>query len=149
MAPFVHRLRVRYGECDPQGWVFNANYLAYFDVALTELWRVAIGPYGAMVEQGVDMVVAEARLRYLGPARFDEELDIALVVRAMGRTSLTTGVAISNATGAVVDGELRHVFIAVEGRRKVEVPPWIRRGLEPYFDAREGERAPPPAPAET
>ena len=34
-APFVHRLRVRYGECDAQGVVFNANYLMYFDVALT------------------------------------------------------------------------------------------------------------------
>ncbi|MCW3066954.1 MAG: hypothetical protein JWN32_4126, partial [Solirubrobacterales bacterium] len=22
--PYVHRLRVRYGECDPQGIVFNA-----------------------------------------------------------------------------------------------------------------------------
>ena len=27
VAPFVHELRVRYGECDPQGIVFNANYL--------------------------------------------------------------------------------------------------------------------------
>ena len=25
--PFRHRLRVRYNECDPQGVVFNANYL--------------------------------------------------------------------------------------------------------------------------
>ncbi len=38
-ADFVHELRVRYGECDPQGIVFNANYLLYFDVAFTELWR--------------------------------------------------------------------------------------------------------------
>jgi len=36
-APFVHPLRVRYGECDPQQIVFNANYFAYFDVAMTEL----------------------------------------------------------------------------------------------------------------
>jgi acyl-CoA thioesterase FadM len=34
--PFRHRLRVRYHECDPQGVVFNANYLAYFDIALIE-----------------------------------------------------------------------------------------------------------------
>ena len=26
------RMRVRYHECDPQGVVFNANYLAYFDL---------------------------------------------------------------------------------------------------------------------
>jgi acyl-CoA thioester hydrolase len=35
---FVHELRVRYAECDPQNIVFNANYLVYFDVAFTELW---------------------------------------------------------------------------------------------------------------
>jgi acyl-CoA thioesterase FadM len=28
MAPFVHRLRVRYHECDQQGRVFNAHYFA-------------------------------------------------------------------------------------------------------------------------
>jgi acyl-CoA thioesterase FadM len=32
---FEHPLRVRYGECDPQGIVFNANYLLYFDVVFT------------------------------------------------------------------------------------------------------------------
>jgi len=39
MPDFVHELRVRYGECDPQGIVFNANYLSYFDITVTELWR--------------------------------------------------------------------------------------------------------------
>ena len=38
-AEFRHPIRVRYNECDPQGHVFNANYLAYFDIAMTELWR--------------------------------------------------------------------------------------------------------------
>ena len=38
-ARFSHRLRVRYGECDPQGIVFNANYMLYVDVVFTELWR--------------------------------------------------------------------------------------------------------------
>src|SRR5262249_61340495 len=56
--PFRHRLRVRYNECDPQGVVFNANYLTYFDLTMTELWR-QLGGYQAMVEAGVDMVVAE------------------------------------------------------------------------------------------
>ena len=37
MAPFVHRLRVRYNECDAQSYVFNANYFVYFDIALGEL----------------------------------------------------------------------------------------------------------------
>jgi acyl-CoA thioester hydrolase len=50
-APIVYPLRVRYAECDPQQIVFNANYFAYFDVAMTELWRAAIKCYTAMLER--------------------------------------------------------------------------------------------------
>src|SRR5689334_10769554 len=65
---YTHRLRVRFGECDPQGVVFNANYLLYFDVAYTELWRDAFpGGWDVMVERGVDLVVAEANQRWRSP----------------------------------------------------------------------------------
>ena len=67
--PFVHRLRVRYAECDPQGVLFNAHYLAYIDHTITELWRAAYGGYDAMLERGVDIVVAETGLRFRAPAR--------------------------------------------------------------------------------
>ena len=56
--PFVYKLRVRYAECDPQGVLFNANYLAYVDHTITELWRAAYGGYGAMLDRGIDIVVA-------------------------------------------------------------------------------------------
>src|SRR5438477_11392367 len=69
-APLAYKLRVRYGECDPQGVVFNAHFLAYFDIGITELCRAAFGSYQAMVDRGVDMVVAEAGLRYHRPAHF-------------------------------------------------------------------------------
>ena len=51
-SPYVHSLRVRYHECDPQSVVFNANYLAYFDINITELWRAAFGSYDAMLARG-------------------------------------------------------------------------------------------------
>ena len=80
---FRHRIRVRYSECDLQGVVFNANYLTYLDEAITELWRSAVeGGYEGMVERGVDMVVAEASIRYLSPARFDDEIEIEAANRA-------------------------------------------------------------------
>ena len=70
--PFVHTLRVRYGECDAQGVLFNAHYLAYVDDTITELWRAAFGSYATMLRRGIDIVVAEANLRFRGGARFDE-----------------------------------------------------------------------------
>lgn len=51
--PFAHRLRVRYAECDAQGVVFNAHYLTYLDVSITELWRAAFGSYAAMVDRAL------------------------------------------------------------------------------------------------
>ena len=69
--PFRHRLRVRYNECDPQGVVFNANYLTYLDITMGELWR-ELGGYQEMVDAGVDMVVAEANIRYRAALRFDD-----------------------------------------------------------------------------
>ena len=87
MEPFTHALRVRYNECDPQGHVFNANYLAYFDLTMTELWR-ELGGYQAMVEAGADLVVAEANVRYRQPLRFDDEFDALLTVEKLGETSI-------------------------------------------------------------
>ncbi len=133
--PFVHRLRVRYGECDAQGVVFNANYLMYFDVALTELWREAIGPYGAMLESGTDMVVAEAGVRYLAPGRFDDELDVAVEVTRLGTTGLTTHITVRCEDTVVVEGDMRHVFIDPATKRKKPIPDDIRHGLERYATA--------------
>jgi acyl-CoA thioester hydrolase len=70
----VHTLRVRYSECDLQGIVFNAHYLNYFDTSMTELWRAAYGGYQEMLDHGIDMVLAEAHVRFRKPARFDDEL---------------------------------------------------------------------------
>jgi acyl-CoA thioester hydrolase len=137
-SPFVHELRVRYGECDPQGIVFNANYLLYFDVAFTELWRVAVGPWQDMVERGVDAVVAEARLRFHAPAHFDDELRLRASVRRLGTTSITTQIDVLRDQCLLVEGELRHVCVSTETWAKTDVPEWVRTGLEPFAEALDG-----------
>ena len=130
---FAHRLRVRYGECDPQGAVFNANYYMYFDVALTELWREAIGPYTDMTDAGTDMVVAESRARYLAPARFDDELDVHVQIAKLGTTSMVTRIEVARGSTPIAEGEMRHVFVEAGGGAKTPIPEEIRRGLEPYL----------------
>jgi acyl-CoA thioester hydrolase len=137
-SPFVHELRVRYGECDPQGIVFNANYLLYFDVAFTELWRAAIGPWQEMVERGVDAVVAEARVRFHAPARFDDELRLRARVARLGTTSITTLIDVLRDDDVLVESELRHVCVATwssdgaSNPAKIELPDWVRSGLRRF-----------------
>lgn len=128
-ASHSHRIRVRYGECDPQGVVFNAHYFAYFDIALTELWREALGGYRAMMDEGVDLVVAETSARYKAPARFDDELDLEVEVTRVGTTSLGTSLRIRRDGELLVEGEMVHVFIDRDALTKTPIPERIRAAL--------------------
>ncbi len=134
MAPFRHRIRVRYNECDQLDAVFNSNYLVFMDVTLTEMWREAFGSYSAMAETGIDLVVAEANVRYHLPARFDEELEVSASIEKVGRTSMTTRFDVTRGDDVIAVGHLRHVFIQIGGG-KTPIPDEIRAGLEGYFEA--------------
>ncbi len=129
--PFVHRLRVRYAECDPQGVLFNANYLTYIDHTITEMWREAYGGYQRMLERGVDIVVAEVNMRFLGAARFDEEVTLEAIVRRLGTTSVTSEHRFCRADGErLLRATIRHVFIDRDTGAKTPIPDWARAGLE-------------------
>src|SRR5918994_395083 len=131
-APFVHELRVRYGECDPQGIVFNANYVAYFDVAFTELCREAFGSWQEMVERGVDAVLGEVNVRFRAPARFDDVLRLETRIARLGTTSTTTEIDVVRDGEVLVEGRLRHVLVSTETWQKTDIPDWVREGLEPF-----------------
>ena len=145
-APFVHELRVRYGECDLQGIVFNANYLLYFDVAFTELWREAVGPWQEMVQRGVDAVVAHADIDFRAPARYDDVLALSAQVVRLGRTAITTEIDVMRGAELLVAMRLRHVCVSSESTDSakpvaVEIPDWIRDGLRRF--ATDGAELPP------
>jgi acyl-CoA thioester hydrolase len=130
--PFLHSFRVRYAECDLQGVVFNAHYLAYFDLGITELWREAVGGYQAMLKRDVDLVVAEAQLRFRQPAHFDDELTLEISIAHMGDTSILSEHRVRRDEVAIVEGTLRHVVIDRRAMTKGAIPAWLREGLEPW-----------------
>jgi acyl-CoA thioester hydrolase len=133
--PFIYKLRVRYGECDPQGVLFNANYLAYVDHTITELWRAAYGGYDAMLERGLDIVVAAATLRFRGSARFDDEITIEVTVTNLGTTSVTTAYRFLREEELLLEAELRHVFVSRATATKTPMPDWAREGLTRWLVA--------------
>jgi len=135
MAPFLHRLRVRYHECDPQGIVFNANHFAYFDVALTELWRAAFGSYGAMVESGTDVQVVSASATFHAPARFDDELDLSMAIVGLGTSSITSALEERRDGELLVTGELVHVCVDAVAHTKQPIPADMRARLAPWTSA--------------
>jgi acyl-CoA thioester hydrolase len=127
---------VRYAECDPQGIVFNAHYLAYLDHTLTELMRAAFGGYANVIERGVDVVVAESQLSFRASASADEEIDIAASIVHLGTTSMGLHERITRAGDGtlLVDAHMRYVWIAVAPgtQGKTPMPEWAREGLAPF-----------------
>ncbi len=134
-APFRHPLRVRFHECDPQGIVFNANFLAYADIAITELYREAFGSWSEVMEAGeIDMVVAEANVRFFAPLHFDEEIELVARVTNLGTTSITTAVGMERDGTAAAEVTLRHVVVDAEKRTKAPITDRLRAGLERYAE---------------
>ena len=131
--PFVHRLRVRYVECDMQGIVFNSHYYAWMDVAHTELIREVLGPLGVLHALGVDVVVAESSARYFSSAHFDEEIDIEVGLDSLTTTSMTTVHTFRRDGEVLAEGRVRHVCVGRESWTKTPWPAEVRTAFTPLL----------------
>jgi len=130
--PYVHTLRVRYHECDAQRIVFNANWFTYFDVTLTEWFREVFGSYGALMEAGSDVVLAETTARFNGSAHFDDELAVSVGIERLGTTSMVVLFTARRGEEALVEGRTVYVFVDTETMGKQPIPVDVRERLAPY-----------------
>jgi acyl-CoA thioester hydrolase len=86
---FSFPFRVRYSEVDMQGVVFNANYLTYFDTAISEYLRAL--PYdlvNQVTQTGTDFHTVRVLVEYHAPVRFDDEIEVYVRVARLGRSSV-------------------------------------------------------------
>jgi acyl-CoA thioester hydrolase len=104
-------------------------------VIITELWREALGAYNDLLLHDADMVVGEVNVRFLGPARFDDELLCEAWLERVGETSIITRIDLSTSGSPVVEGRIRHVFIQPDTKQKRAMPDHVRDALTPYLKA--------------
>jgi acyl-CoA thioester hydrolase len=98
-VPLTHttELRVRYAETDRMGIVYYANYLVWCEVGRVEFMRALGGSYADLEAQGYGLAVAEATVRYLAPARFDDPIRIETVLAGVRSRAVTFDYVISHA----------------------------------------------------
>ena len=116
--------RVRYAETDQMGIVYHANYLVWMEIGRVEFCRAAGLNYRDLErDDGVLLIVAEANLRYISPAHYDEEILVRTRVAAAHPRMLTFGYEIyEKASGRkLATGETKHVFCDRE-HRPVKLP---------------------------
>ncbi|MDX3885634.1 MULTISPECIES: acyl-CoA thioesterase [Edaphosphingomonas] len=86
---FSYPKRVRYSEIDAQAVVFNARYLDYLDIAMTEYLRAAGVPDPGGAEGLAQFVIARTTIDYKASIRLEEVVDLCVRLVRAGRTSLT------------------------------------------------------------
>lgn len=123
--PFTHRLRVRFCETDAMGVVHHASYLAYLEETRVEYLRALGRPYDRLRADGVEFPVVEAALAYRRPLRFDDLVDVGILVASAGGATFQMSYLVAcggetSATGVTVHG-------VVDGQgRPTRVPGWVR-----------------------
>jgi acyl-CoA thioester hydrolase len=122
---FTAPLRVRFGETDAMGVANNAAYLQYFEIGRIEFLRAAGHSYAEVHNSGIDMVVAEAGIRYLRPLLFDDEFAVECTLTSLSRASFTFSYRLIRGQQTVATGFTRHACVNRASMRPVRVPGWL------------------------
>ena len=122
--PFRHRIRVRFAETDAMGIVHHRNHLVYLEEARVEYLRAIDRPYTEFRADGTDLAVLEAFVQYRALLRFDDEVDVHVVIARSTRTTFQMAYLLS------VGGEPRATAVTVHGAldargRPVRLPGWL------------------------
>ncbi len=133
--PFLFDFRVRYSEIDGQGVVFNAHYLTYFDVTITELFRQMGFDYVAYPkETGCDFHLVKSLVNYEKPLLFDTEFQVGCRIAKIGNSSLVFELAVFDRHTAdrYATGEIIWVNTDQSTHQTVRVPDDIRSMIADY-----------------
>lgn len=82
------RIRVRYAESDPMGYLHHSKYFEYFEMGRTELLRQAGFRYRDLESRGLLFVVVKLECRFRRPARYDDELVLTTTIARMTRARI-------------------------------------------------------------
>ncbi len=135
---FRHQFRVRYSETDAQGVVFNARYLDYADIAITEYWRASRWRE-KYPDEPFEFHVRKATVLFELPIIPDEMIEVMARTVAIGRTSMTQLVEIHGVNSEGTDDlrasiELVNVHVDLAAHRPMALPDWIGQ-IFTEFDA--------------
>ncbi|AET68718.1 acyl-CoA thioester hydrolase, YbgC/YbaW family [Desulfosporosinus orientis DSM 765] len=109
-------LRVRYAETDKMGIVYHANYIVWFEVGRSALFRELNLPYTEFEKQGLGLAVIDANCRYRKPAQYDDEITIVTEIISMSARSITFSYRIIREKTLLAEGKTVHVFVNKEGK---------------------------------
>ena len=127
--------RVEFRDTDTAGIVHFSVFFVYMEQAEHELLRSAgLGVMSEIEGRHVSFPRVQAECNYRSPIRFEEMVDVEVVVRRLGSKSVTYGFRFVCDGRDVADGSVTAVCCDMSGDKPVsiEISESIRNGLLPY-----------------
>jgi acyl-CoA thioester hydrolase len=121
---FRHQLRVRFAETDAMGIVHHSRYLPMMEEARVAYLRHIGHPYQEIRDEGIEMNVLEAWVKYRMPLLFDDVVDVHVDLATVERASFQMGYLLT------VDDEIRASGVTAHGcvtpaGRPTRLPAWM------------------------
>ena len=122
---FAHQIRVRFSETDAMGIVHHSRYLPYLEETRVEYMRSIGQSYANSRETLGDSAVLEATVKYRQSLKFDEVMNVHLVLAATTGATFTINYLITVGEHVVSTASTQHAYVNAQGRPQ-RLPAWIK-----------------------
>ncbi len=125
-------IRVRYGDCDAQGVVFNPRYGDLVDVAATEYQRLTAGLPGSTMQSDIEFQAVKLCIEWQASAVFDDVLSVEVETAHVGNTSYALAFTFYEyySSKKLATAETVYVCVDAEKFEKMRIPDSLREKLE-------------------
>jgi len=124
-ARHLYAVRVYYEDTDLSGITYHANYLRWFERARSDLLRLLGIDQRAAIEAGEGAyALSEVNLRYLLPAKLDDDVVIETRCTELGAASCRMHQLARRGEDTLCEAALRVGFITPQGRPRRQPAAW-------------------------
>ncbi len=121
----LYAVRVYYEDTDLSGITYHANYLRWFERARSDLLRLLKIDQRAAIESGEGAyAVSSINLKYLSPARLDDDVVITTTCTELGAASCRMHQIAARDETKLCEATLRVGFITLNGRPRRQPAQW-------------------------
>ena len=131
LKKFSTDIRVRYGETDQMGIVYNGNYATYFEIARTEWLRNLGITYKGLEESGIMLPVISLSFNFIKPALYDDILTVTVTLNKKPLVKIDFDYEIINQNKEKIStGNSVLAFINMETNKPMKCPDYIHDKLD-------------------
>jgi len=111
-------VRVTYKDTDQMGFAYYSNYLVWFEIGRTELFRRCGTAYQDLEKDGIILPVRHCECDYFKSARYDWTIRIETIVQELTRVTLTFkyNIYVYPEDELLASGITKHIFISPDGK---------------------------------